>query len=89
MNFGPQQTAEQIAAYRQMLVNEAIQTAQQVQQGAIDVQSQSRMVDMTAPRTQPPRTTVTGPFTTNNLFWFGLGSVVALGLSYYLLKRGR
>lgn len=67
------------------LVDQALTTAQQVQQGAEQVQAGSFVP-------QPPPVQVTtnpsGPFTPGGIFMFGLGALAALGLAYWYLKRG-
>jgi cytochrome oxidase assembly protein ShyY1 len=80
-----QQTAENIDQITDFIVAQAMETASQVQQGAQQIQAQSQATPL-----QPPvqaTTNVSGPFTSSGLFWFGLGAVAALGLSYYLTKR--
>jgi hypothetical protein len=69
------------------IVDEVMETASQVQQGAERIQVRSRM----APQEAPVQVTrnVSGPFTSSGLFWFGLGAVAALAGSYFLWKRGR
>lgn len=79
-----QHTAENIDQITDFIVAQAMETASQVQQGAQQIQAQSQ-----TPPQPPVQTTanVSGPFTSSGLFWFGLGAVAALGLSYYLTKR--
>lgn len=68
------------------LVDLALTTAQQVQQGAEQVQSGSYV-----PQRSPVQATEnpSGPFTPTGLFMFGLGAVAALGLAYFYIKKGK
>lgn len=78
--------SQQITAIRELFVNEAFDAAQQVQGRAEEIQAQSQSV--------PPRSPVEGgaPIpasgTADKLFWIGFGAVGALGLAYFLMKRG-
>jgi len=83
----PQETAQNIGDITDMLVNQALQTAEQVQAGAQRIQAQSE----TTPPSDPVQVTTnpSGPFTPGGLFMFGFGALTALGIGYYLVKRGR
>jgi len=69
----------------QEIVNQALLTAQQVKQGAEQVQAGSFV-----PQRPPVQATSdpSGPFTPSGLFMFGLGAVAVLGLAYLYIKRG-
>lgn len=70
----------------QQIVDEAVTTAAQVQQRASEIQAQSQAVPLRAPIENAAP--VPGEGEANRLFWLGLGAVGALGLAYYLIKRG-
>lgn len=68
------------------IAQQAIDVAQQVQQQASEIQAQSQSVPLRAPVENA--VSIPGEGAANRLFWFGLGTVGALGLAYYLIKRG-
>jgi hypothetical protein len=81
-----QATTQNIQEMTDFIVNQALATAQQVQQGAEQVQEGSFVPQ------QPPvqaTTNPSGPFTSGGLFMFGLGALAALGLAYWYIKRGK
>jgi len=81
-----QATTQNIQEMVDTIVNQALATAQQVQQGAEQVQEGSFI-----PQQSPVQATTnpSGPFTPSGLFMFGLGALAALGLAYWYIKRGK
>jgi cytochrome oxidase assembly protein ShyY1 len=69
------QVAAQISQMRDFFVNEAVTTAQQVKAGTRQIQN-----------SPAPAPTNTG---SNGIFWFGLGTITALVVGYYLWKKGQ
>lgn len=86
MNPEFQTTTRNIQEMTNLLVNQALETAQQVQQGAQQVQAGTFV-----PQRPPVQVTdnPSGPFTPGGLFMFGLGALAALGLAYWYIKRGK
>ena len=69
------QISAQISQIRDLVVNEALATAQQVQAGAQQIQNPPA-----------PAQTDTG---SSGLVWFGLGTITALVVGYYLWRKGK
>ena len=86
MNPEMQAATQNIEEMTNFLINQALTTAQQVQQGAEQVQAGSFV-----PQQAPVQVTTnpSGPFTPNGVFMFGLGALAALGLAYWYIKRGK
>lgn len=81
-----EEVAGQMAALREMFVNEAFDAAQQVQGRAEEIQAQSQSVPSRAPVANAAPISEAGA--ADKLFWVGLGAVGALGLAYFLIRRG-
>ena len=81
-----QATTQDIEEMTNFIVNQALATAQQVQQGAEQVQAGSFV-----PQQMPVQATTnpSGPFTPGGLFMFGFGALAVLGLAYLYIKRGK
>lgn len=70
----------------QSLIDQAFDAAEQVQQRAQEIQAQSQAVPPRAPVENAAPIHDAGM--ANKLFWIGMGAVGALGLAYFLIKRG-
>jgi len=70
----------------QAFINQAFDAAEQVQQRAQEIQAQSQAVPPRAPVENAAPIHDAGM--ADRLFWIGLGAVGALGLAYFLMKRG-
>ena len=70
----------------QEFIDQAFDAAQQVQQRAQAIQAQSQAVPPRAPVENAAP--IPGAGTADTLFWVGLGAVGALGLAYFLIRRG-
>ena len=78
--------AQQVAAIRELFVNEAFNATQQVQQQAEAIQAQSQSVPLQAP--VEGGAPIHDQGMADTLFWVGLGAVGARGLAYFMMRRG-